>query len=93
MAVESSTDRAEFFNSDEFGVEVTFGASTFDAIFDHEYVEAGHFAGEKPVAHCRESDISGVSLGSTLTIGGTSYVVREIQPDGTGLALLILEAA
>lgn len=91
MAVETDSDRRVFVSSDEFGVEVTIGASTFDAIFDHEFVESNGMSAEKPVIHCLESDLSGVSLNATAVINSTNYYVREIQRDGTGMAMAILE--
>jgi len=91
MAVESEADRRQFFNSDDFGVEVTIGASTFDAIFDHEYVETNGMGSHKPVLHCLESDLSAVAIDAVASVSGTNYIVKEIQKDGTGMAMAILE--
>jgi hypothetical protein len=93
MPVESENDRRTFVSADDFGVEVTIGASTFDAIFDHEFVESSGFSAEKPVIHCLESDLDGVAIDATAVVDGGNYIIREIQPDGTGMAMAILEAA
>ena len=45
-----------------------------------------------PLFTCRAAALpAGAGDGDTLTLGGTAWTVRGIQPDGTGLARLILE--
>lgn len=43
-----------------------------------------------PQALCASADVTDAVHGSTLEIGGVTYFVIGIQPDGTGMTLLIL---
>lgn len=81
----------------DFGVTATpdVGADV-TVIFDRAHIEAlgGGISGTQPVALAVSADVSSWSSnGTKLTIAGTAYTLRDIQPDGTGLSLLILEAA
>ncbi len=57
---------------------------------DRRYIEALGGEAEHPVFICREADISGVVHGKTLVANSTSYTVRGVQPDGSGMILLVL---
>lgn len=81
---------ADFFSTDDFAVAATYDGSTVNGIFDHEYVEVENVEGERPVFLCASSDVSGAAHGESITIEGTAYTIAGIQPDGTGLTLLIL---
>ena len=95
MTVETSLDRLKFLI--DFGPDVITSSKTIKGIFDnpHENLSAG---GEVPfsIQECyvavRTEDVTDVGQGSTLTILGKSYVVTDVQPDGTGMTTLMLEA-
>lgn len=73
----------------------TFGGADFPIIFDRAYVElADGIGATRPVASVA-SDLLAACVPHTtqITIGGKAYLVRDMQPDGTGMTLLILEAA
>lgn len=78
------------------GVTATGPRSTLVGVFDRAYIGVG---GDVPVDSvapqflARSSDIesAGISDGSTLHIEGRTYVVRSLQPDGTGMTSLVLE--
>lgn len=91
MAVESDTDRATLLA--DFGATVTIGAATFTGIFRNAYIEIAGMAGVHPTVLARSSDIStnSIVIDSVLTIEGTNYKVKILQPDGTGFTLLVLE--
>lgn len=95
MTVETSQDRLTFLN--DFGVDVDNGTSTIKAIFDNPHQEVS-VGGEVPfsIQECyitaRSADLSDIAQGSSLTISGSSYVVTDIQPDGTGMSIVTLEA-
>lgn len=103
MTAETDTDRAVFFDIDDFGESVTWsrdGAeSSFSALFQRRSVEGlADFGGG--VTHrvstitCRDTDLpDGAVPGDGLTARGIAYIVRTIEPDGTGLSLLQLEKA
>lgn len=38
------------------------------------------------------ADVPGVAQDQTLTINGTVYTIRRVEPDGTGMVLLLLKA-
>lgn len=43
-----------------------------------------------PEAHCKSSDVNDLPDDVTVTIRGKVYLIKEFQPDGTGLTLLKL---
>jgi hypothetical protein len=101
MAVESAADRAVFVSTDDFGVASTYthdsSSSTINGIFDNEYAEVEIEAGvpissTRPGFMCRTADLpSGAEPEDTIVISGTTYNVRAIKSDGTGMTVLLLE--
>ncbi len=90
MAVETANDRTAFLA--DFGVSVT-GSASFTAIYDHEFVEYGEITGNKPVLVAPYlAPVSSLEYGDALTVDSTSYIVVRVESDGTGWALIILEA-
>lgn len=90
-------DLTVFFNTDDFAVVVTkVDETTFDAIFDNaEYqVQDGDqvVSMRQPELLCRESDVSSLSQGDTLTVNGTNYTLAKPEPDGTGIIRLVLRS-
>ena len=78
----------------DFGIDVIYGAATIQGIFDNEYL-AGSVMGigvesRGPQCWVKDSDVSGIVQGDAWTINSTTYYVRSIEPDGTGMTLLIL---
>ena len=101
MAVETATELAIFFEVDDFAVTASYtssGGSAADVkgIFDKEYLELDSggtvaFAVNQPRFQCATSDVSNAAEGDAITISGTSYVVRVVQDDGTGVTTLVIE--
>ena len=96
MAVETDTERAIFVELDDFAVAATYGGGTVNGIFDKEYLELDSggsvaFAVNQPRFVCRTSDVSDAADGDSITISGTSYIIRVVQEDGTGMTTLVLE--
>lgn len=66
------------------------------AIFDNPYQGTQYAQGDieiessGPKATCRDTEVAGVAHGDTLQIRGKTWYVLEVQPDGTGLVVLIL---
>lgn len=77
----------------DFGVPATLGAATITVIFDAAYADPLGIAGTEPRATCASADVAALVQGSPITIGGKAYTVRDKQPDGTGITVLLLEAA
>lgn len=81
---------------EDFGVIATpnVGAA-ITVIFDRAHIEAmgGDVSGTRPLALAVSADVSNfVANSTTLTISAVAYTVRDTEPDGTGLSLLVLEA-
>ena len=101
MAVESAADLASFFDLDEFAVPVTWqsaaGSAQLPAIFDAEHLAVSglgevEVSSAAPQIVCRAADLpADAAQGDTVTIDGTSYAVRDIRPDGTGVVTVMLE--
>lgn len=73
------------------------GSIPITGIFEQPYfeVEGDGTVGvvsSQPKITCVSTDISGIATGDTITLQGKSYRVVVIQPDGTGVTDLILEA-
>lgn len=100
MAVETADDRLIMLA--DFGVAATFtpvggAGSAITVIFDNEYqaVDTGggvSFAVTQPRVTARTADVSGATEGATLAIGGVTYTIRVVMPDGTGITEMMLEA-
>lgn len=68
-------------------------AVAVNGIFDAEYEEAVGIEGSSPMFGCATASVNGARHGDSLVVAGVSYVVRGVQPDGTGWTRLILELA
>ena len=100
MAVETDTERAIFFDSDDFASSATFTdvsagtSSTIKGIFDKESIEqAVGEAGiieEVPMFTCKTSDIPNATFNDTLVIDSVTYYIKELLPDGTGVTRITL---
>lgn len=89
-----TADLGTFLNTGEFAVDITFGAGTIKGIFDNEFIESNQdeisVEDLQPQVIVKSSDIPGLAHGDTMTIESVVYNVVGIQPDGTGLTLVIL---
>ena len=47
-------------------------------------------AAASPRAYCRTEDVSTAAVDDTLVIDGTTYNVIAVEPDGTGVTVLVL---
>jgi len=100
MPVETGDDR--LYMLADFGELVTFAPAVgssrvITGIFDNTYeaVDSGgsvSFAVEQPRLTVRSSDVSGISEGDAFTIRSSSYIVRIVMADGTGITEIALEA-
>ena len=74
---------------------IGFPSAQIPVIFDSEH-SVSEVIGEpgigvaSPQALCRTADVDKASRGDTLAVGGTTYHVQEVKPDGTGITTLIL---
>jgi hypothetical protein len=89
-----------FFNTEEFAVSAVYnpaGGTSYaiKGIFDEAYEGVNPNGAEvmstQPKIQTAVSFVRGVSgPGDTITIEGTTYKIREYQPDGVGLVDLLL---
>ena len=86
-------DFAPFFS--DFGVPCTpESGAAVDVILDRAYIArlGGEISAAGPVAVAQSTDVADWPAHETIvTISGTRYVLRDLQPDGTGLTTLALE--
>jgi len=98
--VETDDDRLDLLDENEFGTLVSLplsagGTKSVKAIFDRAWTDLEVLDGlpvseTHPSLLLRASELSGVNLAGTLTIGAESFVIREPRPDGTGMTRLVL---
>lgn len=85
------TENLDAFLSD-FAVAATLpSTAVVMGVFDNGADTALGMAGSDPSFTGRSTYLDALTYGSTISIGGTSYTVRQVQPDGTGLTRLVLE--
>jgi len=87
-------DLTVFFNTAEHAVSATLGAATIPVIFDNEHRLAHDMVSTtNPVAWAKASDVDSGDVNSTITINGTAYTIRDVQPQDDGAVVLVqLEA-
>lgn len=86
---------APFFSISDFAVAALWkGTTSVNGIFDNGYLEAiaGVTEGSAPTFTCSAADVPSVAHGDALVVNAASYQVRGVEPDGTGVVLLRLEA-
>jgi len=102
MVVETAEDRLSLL--DEFGVEVAYSQRELAAIsllgvFDRQHLEVatenGAVSGFAVTLTCRTEDLarlaSGKALqGDRLVVAKERWEVTDVQPDGTGIVILVL---
>lgn len=103
MAVETSADILDFFGIDDFAENATYthvggSASTVPGIFDEP--QASRNATDMmditipaPQFVCRTVDVPNAADGDSIVIRSTTYYVRVVLTDGTGVSTLLLEKA
>jgi hypothetical protein len=86
-------DLTPFFAVSDFAVAGTLNGVAVTGIFDNQYFEplGGDVQGAEPVFVLPTASSSSAAHGQSLVIGATTYKVRGVEPDGTGVTLLRLE--
>lgn len=81
----------------DFGVACTVAGSAVQAIFDNGYalgaVGVVGVAGSQPSLTLPTASVPANPVGSAAVVSGANYLVAAHEPDGTGMSLLLLEAA
>ncbi len=94
MALDMSADLLTAVKGD-FAESITYtpnggAAVSFSAIFDQQYAEIEGVDSAAPAVHCLSSDVSNAKQGDTVVVQSVTYSVISVQPDGTGVVVLIL---
>lgn len=88
---------AAFINPAEFAQRITLAGVEVAAIFDNAYAQGGvgvlGMAGTQPALTLPTASVPATPEGAAVTVGTTSYLVASHEPDGTGMSVLLLEAA
>jgi len=87
-------DFTAFLNTAEHATSAIYNSSVLVGIFDNDYILAGDEFGVQstaPAFSCPSAKIPLIAHGDTLTIDSKGYTVRGVQPDGTGMTVIILE--
>ena len=83
-----------FLDNEEFAVDITYNALTIQGVFDNEFSSAveGEMGIEStvPQVFVKSSDVSSAAHGETMAIDSVVYKIIGIQPDGTGMTLILL---
>ena len=88
-----SEELADFINPDTPGyVLATVDGASVPALFDKLYAVGMDIAGNAPLLTAISSAVSSAALGTAVVVGGVSYTVGGIEPDGLGLTVLRLQA-
>ena len=101
MAIETDTQRAIYFDTDDFGTSATFTdvsagtSSTVKGMFDKDSQEIVGMSDvgimeDVTTFHCVTTDVSSAVFDDTLLISSTTYKIKKIEPDGTGMTKLTL---
>lgn len=72
---------------------VTIAGRPVRAIFDAAYADVLGVAGSAPVLTCASADVASVARGAAVRVRGAAFTVANIQPDGTGVTVLVLTSA
>lgn len=79
---------------DEFAVTAVLpGAVTVNVIFDNQYASPFDISASRPSCIGKSADLDSLLFSAEIVVSGVDYVVRSIEPDGTGMTRLMLEKA
>jgi len=70
---------------------VTWQGNTITAVFRDFYIDAQGMESSIPSLIVADSVVSGIAHGDQVTVDGTGYTVRGIEPNGYGKTVIILE--
>lgn len=86
------SDLETFIDPEIFAVTAIIDGVEVDGIFERPYIDTQEVAGYQPTLTCKTVDVEDVSEDDTVVIEDANYRVSGMQPDGTGITVLTLEA-
>ena len=85
------TENLDLFFTD-FGVAATLDGAAVRGVFDRDYAQAfDGISTSAPQFVCKTTSAAAATQASLLVLDGTTYRVRSVQPNGTGITRLLLE--
>lgn len=84
-------DLSPFFKVAEFASSATLDGAPVTGIFDNAYAESLGMATRIPMFTLPTASAVSATQASVLVVGGVNYRVTSVQPDGTGVTVLMLE--
>lgn len=84
-------DLTPFFSVAEFASSATLDGVSVAGIFDNQYIDALGVATRQPMFTLPTADAAAATTSSELVVEGVPYRVRSVEPDGTGVTVLMLE--
>lgn len=85
------TENLAPFFSDFAASSATLDGASVRGIFDNQYVDVLGLASRQPMFTLPTADAAAATQASVLIVEGVTYRVRSIEPDGTGVTVLMLE--
>lgn len=90
-------DFTAYFNTGDFAFSATVAGVAVKGIFDKAYqlgnVGVTGIATTAPVLTLATAVVPADPVGTAVVVSGSNYTVAAHEPDGTGVSLLLLEAA
>lgn len=77
----------------DFGVSATVGGVACRGIFDAAWADTLGMGNTRPQLLVATADLPALAVGAAVTVPAGAYTVQSIEPDGTGMATLILRRA
>lgn len=96
--LESDADRLEYIRALGAGATLKAGSRIIEIIFENDYLLAGEVEERSPAALMRTCDVGDMQKDTVAEasnpLEGVSknYRVRRLEPDGTGMTLVVLKA-
>lgn len=84
-------DLGAFMRVQDFAEQVTIGGVSVAAIYDNQYISALDVSGTQPTLTFRTADVPAVVVGSPVVVRAINFTVAELQPDGTGITVALLQ--
>lgn len=84
-------DLSAFFSVEELAVAATLDGVAVTGIFDNAYTEVFGMASRAPMFTLPSASAASATQSSALVVDGVAYRVTAVQPDGTGMSVLMLE--
>ena len=87
-------DTKVFLSAGRFGTQATYNLTTIEGIFDkagsEEFIGGVMFQIAEDTFTCASTDVTDIGNDDILVISGTTYYVKSILSDGTGVTRLTL---